>query len=120
MAVRRSFLVSSIAVAAVPAAAWALLATRSPTSTHHFAPLVVAVAPLVFLQTAGRCEIDVGAAVGAAVGLGATGALAVSDRLRGPTFIHTRPSWPELVLVVVIGAAGAWIWHRRATDAAAR
>lgn len=70
---------------------------------HPFAPLVVAAAPVVFLQVRSGRDIDVAAVIGAMVGLGTVLGRAIVDQLRGPTLLHTRPAWPELVLFVVIG-----------------
>ena len=89
----------SIAFAAV----WIVLAWRTPTSTHHFAPLVAA-ASWGFLTDLDKVANTRRAAMGGvAVAVVALVVLALNDRLLGPTLWHSRPSWPELLGFSVLG-----------------
>lgn len=90
---------ASIALAGV----WFVLAWRTPTSTHHFAPLVVA-AVWGFLADADSVVASRWAAgAGVAVAVATLLALGVTDRLLGPTLWHSRPSWPELLGFSLLG-----------------
>ena len=90
---------ASVALAAV----WLLLAWRSPTSTHHFAPLVVAAAWGFFTELSGPAPARRAAAAGVSVAVFVLVALGLNDRLLGPTLWHSRPSWPELLGFAVLG-----------------
>ncbi len=98
---------------AVAAAVWFVLAWRTPTSTHHFAPLVVA-AGWGFLS-----ELDTPSATRRAAGAGVAVALltllglGLNDRLLGPTLWEARPSWPELLGFSLLGGLITLIRGRR-------
>lgn len=90
---------ASIALAGV----WFVLAWRTPTSTHHFAPLVVAAAWGFLADADSAAASRWAAGAGVVVAAGTVLALSVSDRLLGPTLWHSRPSWPELLGFAVLG-----------------
>ncbi len=92
-------LISSLALGAL----WFILAWRSPSSTHHFAPLVIAGAWGFISELGDRRATITAAFAGVAVALVALMALAVADRLGGPTLWGARPSWPELTGFAVLG-----------------
>jgi hypothetical protein len=83
---------ATVATAASMAAAliWVLLAWRSPTSTFHFAPIVIVLAgPFVTKQRSddsgfGNALIPVGAS--GLTALAALALLALAGKLEGPTF----------------------------------
>lgn len=98
---------------------WAVLAWRTPTSTHHFAPLVVAgvwgyiARHSESHQTtpADRVLMGVG---GAALALGTQLVLTVADKLDGPALIEAVPVPTELALMSLLGAViGSGLLHRR-------
>jgi len=89
----------SIALAAV----WVILAWRTPTSTHHFAPLVAAASWGFLADLSKPANIGRAAFGGVAVAVIALVLLALNDRLLGPTLWHSRPSWPELLGFAVLG-----------------
>lgn len=91
--------VASIALASV----WFVLAWRSPTSTHHFAPLVVAATWGFLVELADQAARRRAAAGGVTIAVLALVALGLSDRLSGPTLWHSRPSWPELLGFALLG-----------------
>jgi len=92
-------LVGSLALAAL----WFGLAWRSPTSTHHFAPLVIAAAWGFLVDVPTRQSARWAAAAGVVVAVVTLIGLALSDRLLGPTLWGSRPSWPELLGFAVLG-----------------
>jgi len=85
------------------AAVWFVLAWRTPTSTHHFAPLVVAAAWGFMTDRSDRRSVVLAAALGTMVALATVLALGAGDRLLGPTLWHSRPSWPELAGFALLG-----------------
>ena len=82
---------------------WLVLAWRTPTATHHFAPMVVAAAwgfAATVEDQASAWRASVGGVAVAVVTLVALGA---SGHLLGPTLWHSRPSWPELLGFSLLG-----------------
>lgn len=100
---------------------WVVLAWRSPTLTHHFAPLVVGLA-WGFLQRFADDEVEAetrnvrASSVQAFVGgltfaVAATLFLVVTDKLQGPGLYGSFPIPAELVLHGLLGAfIGARPW----------
>ena len=98
------------ALSVVAAAFWVALAWRTPTSTHHFAPFIVAML-WGFIE---RSTSDDGALSRAATGwaflggialaIGATALLSVADKLQGPGLYGSVPVIPELVVHSILGA----------------
>ncbi|MCP3987878.1 MAG: hypothetical protein GY724_02290 [Actinomycetia bacterium] len=93
-------------------ALWFILAWRSPSSTHHFAPLVTAGAWGFISELGDRRATFTAAIGGVVVALAALVALALADRLGGPTLWGARPSWPELVGFAVLGGL-ITLWRGR-------
>lgn len=105
--------------AAVPAVLWIVLAWRAPTSTHHFAPLVVALAWGFLADPRTGREIAVASIGGVAVALVALVVLAIGSRLQGPTLWGSTPSAPELIGSAVLGGVITAVRaQRRRTDRA--
>lgn len=92
---------------------WAVLAWRSPTSTHHFAPFVVAAAWGFLTDTEGPVAAWWAASAGFVVAATTVLVLGLSDRLDGPTLWGARPSWPELLGFAAIGSAVTLVRARR-------
>lgn len=103
----------SAAASLVLAAVWFALAWRSPGSTHHFAPFVVAAAWGYLAVPVDRRSAIAAAAAGVAAALATLTALGVADRLGGPTLWGTRPSWPELAGFSLLGGALTLVRARR-------
>jgi protein-S-isoprenylcysteine O-methyltransferase Ste14 len=80
-----------------------VLAWRTPTSTHHFAPLVVAAAWGFLADAQGPSASRRAAAAGVAVAVITLIVLGVTGHLSGPTLWHSRPSWPELLGFAALG-----------------
>ncbi|RMH87098.1 MAG: hypothetical protein D6683_00615 [Actinomyces sp.] len=104
---------AGLLAASAAAMVWAILASRHPTNTYHFSPLVVAglwgwaERWATRRRHRGRAALLRGAA-GAAVSLVTLAELAVSDALRGPTLWHahgTAPVVAEALAFTVLGAA---------------
>lgn len=110
------------AAASIAAAAlWAILAWRSPSSTHHFAPLVVAGLwgftaryDTARYNTARPSTADrLIMATGGFVATASTQVvLAVADKLRGPPLLSAVPVLVELASMAIIGAIfGGQLWR---------
>lgn len=105
-----------VAASVGAAVLWIVLAWRSPTSTHHFAPLVVAgvwgfLTRKDNLPAPSRSDRLVMLGGGLAVAMAAFVLLAASGRLDGPELVAPVPVLVELPLMAVIGAvvgSGAW------------
>lgn len=99
---------AGVGASLVGAALWLVLALRTPTSTFHFAPLIVAgVWPVVRRSMGRRLETTDAAKVA-----GASGGLAILvglllfafDSLRGPSLWADDGALLEVVLFAVLGA----------------
>ncbi len=88
----------------LPAFIWVALAWRSPSSTHHFAPLVVAMAWGFLAEPTSRRDSVRAAVGGVAVAWSTVVVLGLAGRLDGPTLWGSRPSWPELAAFGALGA----------------
>ncbi len=97
--------------AVAAAIAWLVLAARTPTSTFHFAPMVVAAIWVVYdgYSEAGvtphRAVND--AVVGLAVAALATLYLEIRGDLLGPVFWESGPDSPVLLEHLMFGVGGA-------------
>lgn len=104
-------------IAVVAAILWTILAWRTPTSTHHFAPLVAAGAWGFVTRYDELPNPSPGQRVlmffgGLALPITAQVVLAVNDKLRGPPLLSAVPVPTELLLMAVLGAvAGSGIWR---------
>ncbi|MEE9415543.1 MAG: hypothetical protein V3V01_09680 [Acidimicrobiales bacterium] len=93
----------------VGAVLWLGLALRTPTSTFHFAPLIVAgVWPVVRRSMGRRLETVEAAKVAVASGglallVGLT--LLIADSLKGPSLWSEDDAFLEVVLFAILGAA---------------
>ena len=96
------------------AVVWFALAWRTPTSTHHFAPLVVAAAWGFVADLEAGADARRAAVGGVTVAVATTAALGLADRLLGPTLWHSRPSWPELVGFALLGGIVTLVRAQRA------
>lgn len=107
---------ASLAVAVL----WVLLAFRSPSTTYHFAPIVVTVAsPYAARAKAagaftGRRALVIVAA-GAAISLAAVVALASTRHLTGPTLWDSGNATTEAIAFTAAGSVcGYWVaWRQR-------
>ena len=117
-----------VALAALAATGWIVLAIRTPTNTYHFAPLVVALAaPIAARSDPARSDSavsetgwarlfvgSIGGVVAAVIGL----SLAASGNLEGPTFWGEGGALGEVLLFSIGGAVagGALVWRGEASD----
>ncbi len=100
-------------VALAAAVAWAVLASRTPTSTYHFAPMVVAAAWVLVdgFRGAGvtqRRAVNL-ALVGLVLSVAVTIVLEAKGDLAGPVFWEGGDDAPvvlEHVLFAILGAGG--------------
>jgi hypothetical protein len=112
--------VTPIMTAVGLAVAWILLATHSPATTYHFAPLLIVVTP----AWVGRHGDQRGAStrlgiawivVGVAIATVTTVLLATTGNLAGPTLTGTAGAAPEeAVMVIMFGslvALGLLRWN---------
>jgi hypothetical protein len=99
---------------------WAVLAVRTPTSTFHFAPLVVAVVWPVFGRIgdggppAGRESLVVGASGGVIAVIAGLG-LQAAGKLEGPTFWSESGAIVEVLIFAAVGTLyglRGWITQR--------
>jgi hypothetical protein len=102
---------------------WSFLADRTPTSTFHFAPVLVAAAWVAVEGTTGaglaaRATVKL-AAAGVVVAAAATVGLEMADLLRGPVFWQHGPDAPvvaeHLLFALIGGLIGALISVRYAS-----
>ncbi|MGI9613413.1 MAG: hypothetical protein ACR2QO_10920 [Acidimicrobiales bacterium] len=82
---------------------WLVLAWRTPTATHHFAPMVVAAAWGFAASIDDQAAAWRAAVAGVAVAVLTLAVLGASGHLLGPTLWHSRPSWPELLGFSLLG-----------------
>lgn len=82
---------------------WLVLAWRTPTATHHFAPMVIAAAWGFVATIDDRAAAWRAAVGGVVVAVLALAVLGVTGHLLGPTLWHSRPSWPELLGFSLLG-----------------
>lgn len=97
---------------------WALLAARTPTTTYHLAPLLVAGAAAMtsrlLLRAPVRPRVALARSVlGLAVALGVTAALAGLGLFAGPDLTGGTAAVAEAVLLAVLGAGLGWWLARR-------
>jgi glutaredoxin-like protein len=97
---------------------WGLLAVRTPTTTYHLAPLLVAgAAPMAGrwrLRAPVRSRVALAWAVlGLLVALAAAAVLALRGLLAGPDITGGNAAVAETVLLAVLGAALGWWLARR-------
>lgn len=111
---------AGLLVSLAAAVAWAVLASRTPTNTYHFAPMVVAAASAVVDGSMGAGLTQrrtVNAALGGVIIALATAAiLAAKGDLDGPTFWETRGTTAVLIehaVFAVIGAVGGFVYAVR-------
>jgi peptidoglycan/LPS O-acetylase OafA/YrhL len=105
------------AAASIAAATlWIVLASRSPTSTHHFSPLVIA-GVWGYLTRHDRLPVPATAdrvlmlGGGFFVAVAAQLVLTAADKLKGPPLIAAVPVPVELLIMAGLGAvigAGGW------------
>jgi glutaredoxin-like protein len=107
-----------VTAALVVALLWGLLVVRTPTTTYHFAPLLVAVAApmtgrwLTPGSVRSRTAL-VWTLLGLVVALVAMAVLAWQGLLAGPDITGGHAALAETVLLAVLGAALGWWLARR-------
>lgn len=101
------------------ATVWTVLAFRSPTSTYHFAPLVVgaawpAVARVIrgVLSAGEATRASIGGLVSVAL---VTFDLSILNALQGPGFFGLSPE-AEAMVIGTIGTVAAGLWSRWPTE----
>ncbi len=111
---------AGLLIALAAAVAWAGLAARTPTSTYHFAPIVIAAAWVLFdgYSKAGTTQHKAVnfAIAGLVIAVATTLILEVKGDLQGPTFWDGSDDAPvvvEHVLFSVVGAAGGLVLAMR-------
>ena len=86
---------------------WVALAWRTPSSTYHFAPLIVAAAwPWVARSSGSTDETQrrwLPVVGGAAIALAAGAVLLLANRLDGPT-LWSEARQPNQVVIEIVGA----------------
>ncbi len=111
---RKLLLGASASVSA--AGLWAWLAQRTPTSTHHFAPLAVVALFAIVARPADRdpspTQILITSLGGALIAAVTAGALWATGNLDGPTLWHSRPALPELLGMAALAGFGSFVWQR--------
>lgn len=98
------------AVALLVAVGWSLLAVTHPTTTYHFDPFVVVIAPVLLMRfrSAGPLPWRVvlaGGGIGAVVALATTVFLAAAGAFRGPTLIGYISPVAEALIAILLGVA---------------
>ena len=99
---------------------WIFLAWRSPGTTYHLGPPLVALAVALSHRSAGSGPLSVPAAAGAAVSgltnaLLATGILAFNDKLEGGSFLPFGDATVESLVFAFGGGLAAFVigvWGR--------
>jgi len=102
---------AGLAWAVAAAVAWMVLASRTPTSTFHFAPLVVAGAWVVHdgYSESGLTQHRAvnEALVGFGLAVAATVLLEAMGNLTGPVFWHEGPDSPVVLEHLMFAAGGS-------------
>jgi len=102
---------AGLAWAVAAAVAWIVLAVRTPTSTFHFAPMVVAGLWVIYdgYSVAGLTQHRAvnEALVGFGVAVAATLLLEAMGDLTGPVFWHEGPDSPVVLEHLMFAAGGA-------------
>ncbi len=98
------------AVAAVVAVGWLLLALNQPTTTYHFAPLVLVIAPVALMRMRVNRSLPwrsvlTGTGIGAVLALVAAGILFASHALRGPGLVADIGPVAEIFIAIILGMA---------------
>jgi len=99
---------------------WMFLAFRSPSTTFHLGPLLVAAAVAMSHRSTGSGPLSNPAALGAAVSglvnaLVATGVLAFNDKLEGGSLLPFGDATVEAIVFSLIGAGAGFVigtWGR--------
>lgn len=99
-------------VAVAVAVGWLLLALTHPTTTYHFDPLLVVIAPvaLTHFRSTGRLPwriVLVGSGIGAGLALATTMLLGGVGALRGPSLLGSISPVAEAVIAILLGVAVA-------------
>lgn len=81
---------ASATVALVVSVGWLLLAVSHPTTTYHFAPLIIVIAPVMFMRISVEYRLRwryvlASTGTGAAIALATTTVLVAWGALRGPS-----------------------------------
>jgi hypothetical protein len=87
---------------------WMTLASLNPDLTYHLAPLLIAGTAPVAMTTTGdpsTTTLSIASLMSASVGLVATAALAIADRLRGPSLLPWGGAVLEAIAFVAVGAS---------------
>lgn len=98
-------------VALAVAAGWFLLAVTHPTTTYHFDPFLVVLAPFALLRPRRAASPWRLVLAGSGSGSGAALALAVTllldgvGALRGPALLRSLSPTPEALIAIVLGIA---------------
>ncbi|MEO8222464.1 MAG: hypothetical protein ABI563_16955 [Specibacter sp.] len=96
-------------VALAVAAGWFLLAVTHPTTTYHFDPFLVVLAPFALLRPRRAASpwrlVLAGSAIGAALALAVTLLLDGVGALRGPALLRSLSPTPEALIAIVLGIA---------------
>ena len=102
---------------------WVVLAWRTPSATHHFAPLVIAglhgflAEPKPDEEAAATYRPYLTAVIGFAIAFSAFLVLLVADKLQGPGLYSSVSVEVELVLHAIVGAVvGTRPWTVLAGD----
>ena len=100
----------SVAALAV-AAGWFLLAVAHPTTTYHFDPFLVVIAPFALLRPRRAASpwpmVLAGSGIGAALAVTTTLLLDSAGALRGPGYLGSVGPAAEASIAVVLGIAVA-------------
>ncbi|TAM71647.1 MAG: hypothetical protein EPN48_00860 [Microbacteriaceae bacterium] len=99
-------------VAAIIAIGWLVLAVNHPTTTYHFTPLVIVIAPVALMRMRvdrslpWRCVMS-GTGIGVAFALVASAILFASGSLRGPGLVGSIGPVAEVFIAIGLGIVTA-------------
>lgn len=106
----------TVGITVIVAGLWIWLATRTPTSTFHLAPLITALAGPAVLRSSPvgtRSSLTVVSLIGTGVATLAGLYLWMTDSLVGPTFFSETGAPIETALMIAIGSAIGLLLARR-------
>ncbi len=106
--------VEAAAVSAFLALGWTIIALLNPSTTYHFASVIVTVAPPFYLRVRTEKRLAAGravaaSAIGAVVALVADAVIEALHSMRGPTVLHLGNPLVESLVGIGVGLVAGFL-----------